>query len=363
MGSLISTGIWVVVAIVVLIVLIWAGGLRRIRSDQVGIVEKWWSPEGLAQGRIIALDGEAGYQPDVLRGGIHFRTAAHVPGPRDAAGHDPAGQDRLRLRARRRAAAVPSRRSGSVVEGNTSRTSSSSWPRAGSEVHSARSSAKAPTRSTSPSSSSSPRRRRTTCPMGDAGEEATIQIDGQHLMSVGGFDPVVIKGADDKLRHRDRPRRTVAADRRHHRSRRSATRPTTRTTTTTSRIPRSSSRRAASAAASTRCSPRARTSSTGCSPPSSSSTRSIIPVGYAGVVVSYYRRQGRGHVRRGVPPRRARRAGQPRRVERAAHARQVRVQHSTPARSSWSRRPTSSSSGSPARPARTTTTRTWPRSR
>jgi uncharacterized membrane protein YqiK len=48
-------------------------GLRIIPNDQVGIVENLWSPKGsVPEGRIIALSGEAGYQVDLLRGGIHF---------------------------------------------------------------------------------------------------------------------------------------------------------------------------------------------------------------------------------------------------------------------------------------------------
>lgn len=48
-------------------------GLRFIPNDQVGVVEKRWSTRGsVTDGRIIALHGEAGYQADILRGGIHF---------------------------------------------------------------------------------------------------------------------------------------------------------------------------------------------------------------------------------------------------------------------------------------------------
>ena len=59
------------------------------------------------EGRIIALGREAGYQADLLRGGIHFglwRWQYRVHKTR--AGHDRARQDRLRLRPRRRAVAV-----------------------------------------------------------------------------------------------------------------------------------------------------------------------------------------------------------------------------------------------------------------
>src|SRR5262245_33756143 len=46
--------------------------LRRIPNQQVGVVEKLWSHGGsVPEGSIIALNGEAGYQADLLRVGIH----------------------------------------------------------------------------------------------------------------------------------------------------------------------------------------------------------------------------------------------------------------------------------------------------
>src|SRR5687767_6789218 len=42
------------------------------RTGRVGIIEKLWAPRGsLAEGRIIARGGEAGFQARVLRGGMH----------------------------------------------------------------------------------------------------------------------------------------------------------------------------------------------------------------------------------------------------------------------------------------------------
>jgi len=47
--------------------------LRYIPNQRVGVVEKLWSGLGsVPEGRIIALGGEAGYQADLLRGGVHF---------------------------------------------------------------------------------------------------------------------------------------------------------------------------------------------------------------------------------------------------------------------------------------------------
>jgi uncharacterized membrane protein YqiK len=69
-AGLIVTAVIVIVAVLALIELC---GLRIIPNDQVGIVENLWSPKGsVTEGRIIALSGEAGYQVDLLRGGIHF---------------------------------------------------------------------------------------------------------------------------------------------------------------------------------------------------------------------------------------------------------------------------------------------------
>jgi len=49
-------------------------GLRVINSNEVAAVEKWWSIKGSLKNAIIALNGEAGYEPELLRGGIHFRS-------------------------------------------------------------------------------------------------------------------------------------------------------------------------------------------------------------------------------------------------------------------------------------------------
>lgn len=57
-----------------IILFLWIIGFRIIPNNKIGIVEKWWSPKGSLKEQIIALHGEAGFQPEVLRGGIHFRT-------------------------------------------------------------------------------------------------------------------------------------------------------------------------------------------------------------------------------------------------------------------------------------------------
>ena len=61
--------VWIVVAVPLLFWLCF----RWIPNDRIGVVEKWWSLAGsVTEGRIIAPAAEAGYQADILRGGLHF---------------------------------------------------------------------------------------------------------------------------------------------------------------------------------------------------------------------------------------------------------------------------------------------------
>lgn len=46
--------------------------IRYIPNNRVGIVEKRWSNKGSVKSGFIALKGEAGFQPNLLRGGVHF---------------------------------------------------------------------------------------------------------------------------------------------------------------------------------------------------------------------------------------------------------------------------------------------------
>jgi uncharacterized membrane protein YqiK len=51
---------------------LWLLGLRLIPNNKVGIIEKLWSSSGSLENQILALKGEAGFQPGVVRGGVHF---------------------------------------------------------------------------------------------------------------------------------------------------------------------------------------------------------------------------------------------------------------------------------------------------
>ena len=66
---------WLAAVIVILFLLVLPRllGIVYIPHTQVGIIEKIWSRKGsLREGQIIARNGEAGFQARFLRGGIHF---------------------------------------------------------------------------------------------------------------------------------------------------------------------------------------------------------------------------------------------------------------------------------------------------
>jgi uncharacterized membrane protein YqiK len=61
-----------VVGLVVVCLFIISRCVRYVRNNRVAVVEKLWSGGGSITSGLIALGGEAGYQPEVLRGGYHF---------------------------------------------------------------------------------------------------------------------------------------------------------------------------------------------------------------------------------------------------------------------------------------------------
>jgi uncharacterized membrane protein YqiK len=69
-----------VILAVLLIFGLW--GLKIIPNNRVGILEKRFSAKGAIKDGFIALNGEAGYQPNVLRGGIYwfmpYQYAVHI---------------------------------------------------------------------------------------------------------------------------------------------------------------------------------------------------------------------------------------------------------------------------------------------
>jgi uncharacterized membrane protein YqiK len=62
-------GVYIVIAVIVVFIAL--TGIRYIPNNRIGIVEKRFGTKSV-KGGFIALHGEAGYQPDVLRGGLHY---------------------------------------------------------------------------------------------------------------------------------------------------------------------------------------------------------------------------------------------------------------------------------------------------
>ena len=67
--------VWALIPAALVVVIVFArisGMVRYVGNNRVAIVEKLWSGSGSVTGGLIALSHEAGYQPEVLRGGFHF---------------------------------------------------------------------------------------------------------------------------------------------------------------------------------------------------------------------------------------------------------------------------------------------------
>src|SRR5512134_2446229 len=69
-----TTGILVLGGLVLagIALLVLLSGFRIIPNTRIGIVEKRFSGKGSVKSGFIALNGEAGFQPNVLRGGVHY---------------------------------------------------------------------------------------------------------------------------------------------------------------------------------------------------------------------------------------------------------------------------------------------------
>jgi uncharacterized membrane protein YqiK len=63
-------GIGIIVLVILFFVML--SGIRFIPNNRIGMIEKRWSSKGSVKGGLIALQGEAGYQPQILRGGLHY---------------------------------------------------------------------------------------------------------------------------------------------------------------------------------------------------------------------------------------------------------------------------------------------------
>src|SRR6267378_7527917 len=72
MSEVVSLFPLVLAGLGLLVLLFLLAGVRFIPNNKVGIVEMRISPKGSLDKGVIALNGEAGFQPKVLRGGLHY---------------------------------------------------------------------------------------------------------------------------------------------------------------------------------------------------------------------------------------------------------------------------------------------------
>lgn len=73
MSSLLFGLMVVAAALLMVMLLLWVSGvIKYIPNDRIGVVEKLWSSSGSVQSGLLALNGEAGLQPELRRGGFHF---------------------------------------------------------------------------------------------------------------------------------------------------------------------------------------------------------------------------------------------------------------------------------------------------
>lgn len=73
-GGLFALMLGAIIALVAILLVYAAGIVRYIPNDRIGVVEKLWSASGSVQRGLLALNGEAGLQPELRRGGFHFFT-------------------------------------------------------------------------------------------------------------------------------------------------------------------------------------------------------------------------------------------------------------------------------------------------
>jgi len=197
-GVLLTIGVWIVGVIVAAVAALKILGVRVVRSDQVGVVEKWWSPKGSLKDSIIAMKGEAGYQPEVLRGGIHFRSPFMyrvrimplITIPQGKIGY---------VFARDGIPMQPQQTLAKVVEcGNYQDV----------RAFMANGGQRGPQRAIMREGTYALNLAQFMViteshvyylPMGSKEEEATVLSMAAHLASVGGFTPVLIKGSEDKV--------------------------------------------------------------------------------------------------------------------------------------------------------------------
>lgn len=174
-------------------------GFRIIPNNKIAIIEKWWSPRGSLNEQIIALKGEAGYQPQIIRGGIHFLSPLMYKVHMCPLVTVPQGQIAY-VFARDGKPLAPTQTLGKVIpEGNNFQDAKAFLQNGGQ---------KGPQRGIIREGTYAfnlaqfviiTQDKIYFLPLGSRAEEATIVNMAEILRERNGFKPIVIKGSDDKV--------------------------------------------------------------------------------------------------------------------------------------------------------------------
>jgi uncharacterized membrane protein YqiK len=247
-------------------------GVRYIPNDRVGVVEKRWSLRGSIKSGFIALGGEAGFQPEILRGGLHYLMPLQYRVHKMALVTIPQG--RIGYVFARDGRPLPATQTLAMNGPSTNFQDVRAWIASGGQRGPQRAILREGTYAINLAQFLVVTEGKLYYLSMSREDDGVFRQMAITVAERGGFTPVVIKGADDAIAVvtiHDGPSLSqgeliapVVGDDPH----------SPRTTvlapiTTTSRTPRPSSPRGASAAGSCRCSSRAPITSTACSPRSS----------------------------------------------------------------------------------------------
>lgn len=199
MGTTINILLICLAVIVGVILILKLVGFRIIPNNKIAIVEKWWSTKGSLKEEIIALHGEAGYQPYVIRGGIHFLTPLMYKVHKCTLVNIPQGQIAY-VFARDGAPLEPTQTLGMVIPKCNNFQDAKAFLENGGQKGPQRGIVREGTYAFNLAQFVVITKDKTYyLPMGSKDEEVTISKMAEILKERDGFSPIVIKGTDDKV--------------------------------------------------------------------------------------------------------------------------------------------------------------------
>ena len=199
MGTTINILLICLAVIVGVILILKLVGFRIIPNNKIAIVEKWWSTKGSLKEEIIALHGEAGYQPYVIRGGIHFLTPLMYKVHKCTLVNIPQGQIAY-VFARDGAPLEPTQTLGMVIPKCNNFQDAKAFLENGGQKGPQRGIVREGTYAFNLAQFVVITKDKTYyLPMGSKDEEVTISKMAEILKERDGLSPIVIKGTDDKV--------------------------------------------------------------------------------------------------------------------------------------------------------------------